>query len=277
VALKHIHSMLTNKTTLMKIKTSPPYTPQNEMQVYLDPTARAKFDERLGSWAFSSSSSASAPASIPVAAPSALRSSSSAASLAAPTLSASSSSSFVAMPSLASSSSSVVEPCRVPCDDITSVPAGNIPSATRLAVTLREASEGLRHATDKGIGVDCEDVAAIDPENAIFLERNFTSEEISYCRKAKLPEEVRSKFTGRWAAKEAVVKAISNAAPDTRNLWQGSAAPLKDIEIVSSSSGAPVVVLHDYAKQVASVLGISDIKVTITHCGDYAIAQAIAR
>ena len=42
---------------------------------------------------------------------------------------------------------------------------------------------------------------------------------------------MRAKFTGRWAAKEAVLKAISNSSPDSRHLWKGSAAPLKCIEI----------------------------------------------
>jgi len=52
---------------------------------------------------------------------------------------------------------------------------------------------------------------------------------------------------------------------------------LKDIEILQSGSAAPKVILHGHAKQVATLLGISSIKVAISHSGQYAIAQAVAR
>ena len=48
------------------------------------------------------------------------------------------------------------------------------------------------------------------------------------------------------------------------------------IEILSSSSGAPVVVLHDHAKEVAQALGVSEIKLSISHAGDVAVATALA-
>jgi len=83
-------------------------------------------------------------------------------------------------------------------------------------------------------------------------------------------------FAGRWAAKEAVIKAISSTAEDTRTLWRGSAAPLLDIEVLPSESGAPVVKLHGHAERVATVLGLSGVKVSISHVGDKAVAQAVA-
>jgi hypothetical protein len=76
------------------------------------------------------------------------------------------------------------------CKPSTQAPAVNIPSSTRLEVTLREVAEGLRHEHDKGIGVDCEDVANIDIDNLNFIERNFTQNEIDYCRRSKTVPEV---------------------------------------------------------------------------------------
>ena len=81
-------------------------------------------------------------------------------------------------------------------------------------------------------GVDVEDVRAINIENETFIERNFTSQEITYCRKAANPQ---ASFAGKWSAKEAVFKSLKVQG-------QGAGAPLKDIEIVNDESGAPTVV-----------------------------------
>ena len=46
--------------------------------------------------------------------------------------------------------------------------------------------------------------------SAAFVARNFTPAEIEYCSSAPSPP---SSFAGRWAAKEAVVKALSSCRP----------------------------------------------------------------
>jgi len=150
---------------------------------------------------------------------------------------------------------------------------------TNLEVTLREMGEGLRASSDRGIGVDTQLISEIEvsiSNSTNFLSRNYTAEEINYCRATGDPA---SSFAGRWAAKEAVVKAITSCDENenSRELWEGGGAPLKDIEISKSSAGAPKVVLHGHANKVADVLGITSIKVTISHSGEYAIAQAIAK
>ncbi|KAG2821258.1 hypothetical protein PC116_g7600, partial [Phytophthora cactorum] len=53
----------------------------------------------------------------------------------------------------------------------------------------------------------------------------------------------------RWAAKEAVIKAISSSAPTEPNLWKGAGAPLREIEIFMTASGAPSVLLSGYPLQ----------------------------
>jgi phosphopantetheine--protein transferase-like protein len=151
-----------------------------------------------------------------------------------------------------------------------------IPAETRLKVTLQEQAEGLSSSQNKGsgIGVDVEPISTFKQHEVTseLIQRNFTLGEIEYCTSTSDPS---ASFAGRWAAKEAVVKAISSVNPDSRPLWTGSHAPLIGIEILSSSSGAPVVVLHDHAKEVAQALGIDEIKVSISHTGEVAVAQAM--
>ena len=55
-----------------------------------------------------------------------------------------------------------------------------------------------------------------------------------------------------------------------------AAAPLSDIEVLPGESGAPVVVLRGHAKSVAETLGVSTVKVSISHSDEYAVAQGIA-
>ena len=81
------------------------------------------------------------------------------------------------------------------------------------------------------VGVDVEDISAINIDNDTFLERNFTEQEISYCQSAPSPA---SSFAGRWSAKEAVFKSLGVAS-------KGAGAPLSDIEILRDANGAPVV------------------------------------
>ena len=81
------------------------------------------------------------------------------------------------------------------------------------------------------VGVDVEDVAAINVDNATFIERNFTAGEQSYCRAAADP---RASFAGKWSAKEAVFKSLGVRS-------RGGGAELRSIEIGNDEKGAPVV------------------------------------
>lgn len=98
----------------------------------------------------------------------------------------------------------------------------------------REMVESLAKATimeNSKVGVDVEDVKAINIENEIFVERNFTASEQAYCRKAASAQ---ASFAGRWSAKEAVFKSLGVQG-------RGGGAALKDIEIGSDEKGAPIV------------------------------------
>eukprot|EP00002_Diphylleia_rotans_P033397 TRINITY_DN709_c0_g1_i3.p1 TRINITY_DN709_c0_g1~~TRINITY_DN709_c0_g1_i3.p1 ORF type:complete len:4344 (-),score=1082.54 TRINITY_DN709_c0_g1_i3:153-13184(-) len=250
IAYRHLQAALTGKGKFVRVQNEPPYAADTEASIYLDPSVRASFDTKKGSWRFKGDGSAA-------------------------------SKKYTSAPMVddepATSASS--QPSRTPkAAASSSAPMPRVASSTNLAVTLREMAEKQRMPSDKGIGVDTQSISDLDVSiaNDEFVRRNFTSGEISYCRASKDPS---SSFAGRWAAKEAVVKAMSNTDMNRKstNLWRGGGAPLKDIEIVPSPSGAPVVVLHGYALEVATALGITDVKVTISHSGDYAVAQAVAR
>jgi holo-[acyl-carrier protein] synthase len=93
----------------------------------------------------------------------------------------------------------------------------------------------------------------------------FTELENSYCSGRKNFEQ---HYAGRWAAKEAVMKALGTG-------WI-SGLTWTDIEVVNQSGGKPSIQLHDGAANIAKKLGIQEIQISITHCADYAVAFAIA-
>jgi fatty acid synthase subunit alpha len=81
-----------------------------------------------------------------------------------------------------------------------------------------------------GVGVDVESFDSIDPSNDVFIRRNFTEAERSYCRATP---DSRASFAGRWAAKEAIFKSLGVKS-------RGAGAAMIDIEILSGE-GKPVV------------------------------------
>jgi holo-[acyl-carrier protein] synthase len=73
-------------------------------------------------------------------------------------------------------------------------------------------------------------------------------------------------LAGRFAAKEAVIKALSG---DPGIEWHG-------IEVGKESSGKPVIWLHGGTAKIALQAGIRKLHVSITHDGDAAIAFVVA-
>lgn len=105
------------------------------------------------------------------------------------------------------------------------------PSKAKETQQIMETLASKVTSKNSQVGVDVEDISAINIDNDTFVERNFTDNEIAYCRQAPSPQ---SSFAGRWSAKEAVFKSLGVAS-------KGAGAPLKDIEIVKGESGAPTV------------------------------------
>ena len=120
-----------------------------------------------------------------------------------------------------------------------------------------------------GIGTDiteCLRIARmIERHGELFINRVYTLEEIRYCQTRK---QATQHFTGRWAAKEAVLKALGTG-------WRRGIS-WRDVEVRNEPGGKPNVVLRGGAKDAAQQLGITEVLITISHCRTHATATAIA-
>ncbi len=120
-----------------------------------------------------------------------------------------------------------------------------------------------------GIGTDiteCLRIARmIERHGELFINRVYTTEEIGYCQSRK---QATQHFTGRWAAKEAVLKALGTG-------WRAGIT-WRDVEVRNEPSGKPIVAVRGGAKEVIEQLGISQLLITISHCRSHATATAIA-
>ena len=121
-----------------------------------------------------------------------------------------------------------------------------------------------------GIGTDiteCDRIARmIERHPESFVPRVFTDAEIAYCSRGK--RQSAEHFTGRWAAKEAILKALGTG-------WS-SGITWRDVEILNEPGGKPFVRLTGVAAEIAREKDISEIQISISHCISHAVAFAIA-
>jgi holo-[acyl-carrier protein] synthase len=119
-----------------------------------------------------------------------------------------------------------------------------------------------------GLGTDIVAVARIAAlmrdHGMTFLERWFTAREIDYCSGKAVPSR---HFAARFAAKEAVAKALPMA-------WDGP-LPWRSIEIINDPRGAPSVSLSGTLRDAAAKARVGEIRVSLSHCDEYAIACAL--
>jgi len=119
-----------------------------------------------------------------------------------------------------------------------------------------------------GTGVDIVETARIrdslDKFGERFLNRCFWPGEVAYCNGMKFPA---LHFAARFAAKEAISKAFGTGI--------GRQLGWKDMEIRKRESGEPYAVLHGKGADLASARGVTEVFVSLSHCKDYAAAQAV--
>jgi len=119
-----------------------------------------------------------------------------------------------------------------------------------------------------GIGVDLCEVdrieAAIARHGERFLTRIYTEAERAYCE-SKLNRMER--FAGRFAAKEAAMKAIGTG-------WRRGVA-WRDFDVSRAPSGQPVIVFGGAARRIADEMGVRRALVSITHTESMAMAQVL--
>ena len=120
-----------------------------------------------------------------------------------------------------------------------------------------------------GIGTDiteCLRIAQmIEKHGELFVGRVFTPAEIEYCRARRMATQ---HFAGRWAAKEAVLKAIGTG-------WRRGIS-WRDIEVRNTPSGRPMARLQGGTREAAEKLGVRRVLVSISHCRSHATAYAVA-
>jgi holo-[acyl-carrier protein] synthase len=120
-----------------------------------------------------------------------------------------------------------------------------------------------------GIGTDiieCLRIAQmIERHGELFLTRVYTAREIEYCSARKAATQ---HYAGRWAAKEAVLKALGTGLAGSIR-W-------RDLEIRNDRAGKPTVALGGEARELCEQLGIGQLVVSISHCRSHATAFAIA-
>ncbi|HUI44947.1 MAG TPA: holo-ACP synthase [Nitrospirota bacterium] len=118
-----------------------------------------------------------------------------------------------------------------------------------------------------GIGVDLVKIDRIDragKSRVGFLERVFTENEREYCSRQKFPAQ---HYAGRFAAKEAVLKAIGTG-------WSAG-VKWTDMEILHGEGGGPIVNVSGRVKDLMDLKGVKQILLSYSHDEGYAVAQVV--
>ncbi|MDX8431544.1 MAG: holo-ACP synthase [Candidatus Algichlamydia australiensis] len=116
----------------------------------------------------------------------------------------------------------------------------------------------------KGIGNDIIEIVrirqSIDKYGDHFLKRVFTEKERAYCNSQKNSS---NSFAGRFAAKEAISKALGCGI--------GEHLSWLDMEILPSPSGKPLLYFSEAAKKTFQN---PQFQISISHCKTFATAIA---
>jgi len=96
-----------------------------------------------------------------------------------------------------------------------------------------------------------------------FKNKIYTEKEIKYCESKKNAKY--QHYAARFAAKEAIFKAVSDLLEDKFEIsW-------KDEKILNDEKGKPTIIF--YNKKVEEK--IESIDITISHCKEYAVANVV--
>ncbi len=103
---------------------------------------------------------------------------------------------------------------------------------------------------------------SIENTNEKFLEKIYTESEIRYCESKN--ENKYQHYAARFAAKEAVFKALSKCLEEKHVDW-------KNIETVNDENGRPKI--NFVNKELEE---IESIDISLSHCKGYAVANVVA-
>jgi holo-[acyl-carrier protein] synthase len=128
--------------------------------------------------------------------------------------------------------------------------------------------EKMKDFVVPGIGVDVVDVDRMKfalERTPKIRQRLFTEAEIAYCEKFRFAER---HYAGRWAAKEAVTKALGCGLIQ----WNG-------VEVIRRRRQAPTVRIFGKIERFAALVGVreEELHISITHSELSAVAVCIVR
>ncbi len=115
-----------------------------------------------------------------------------------------------------------------------------------------------------GLGIDICDINKLKRplKNKRFLERVFSKKEIAYCKSKK---NAIIHFAGRFAVKEAFLKAVS----DRKDI------PLCEIETVNNEYGKPDIKQTAFVKKLLKEKKVKKIFISISHINALSVAVCI--
>lgn len=131
-----------------------------------------------------------------------------------------------------------------------------------------QVMEKIRDFVVPGIGVDVVDVDRMKfalERTPKIRQRLFTEAEISYCENFRFAER---HYAGRWAAKEAVTKALGCGLIQCNG-----------VEVIRRRGQAPTVRIFGKIERFAAVVGVreEELQISITHSELSAVAVCIVR
>lgn len=122
-----------------------------------------------------------------------------------------------------------------------------------------------------GTGIDIVRVKRItkliSEKQKSFTAKLFTQKEIDYCEEGTNIKISAQHYAGRFAAKEAFLKALGTG-------WRNGIS-WQDVEIVNDDYGKPVLKLYKKAKTILKKNNINNIHLSIAHTRKDAVAMVI--
>jgi len=116
------------------------------------------------------------------------------------------------------------------------------------------------------VGVDIIEIERVEKALAKFgerfLRRVYTRLEVAFCRGRV------SELAARFAAKEAVMKALGTGARGVA--W-------REIEVLPNHRGKPLVYLHGRAQKRAERIALERLDISMSHSHDYAVAFVVGQ
>lgn len=121
----------------------------------------------------------------------------------------------------------------------------------------------------KGVGTDIIEIArilsAIERRGKPFLDKLFTKDEQTYCDRYSEEKRRAAAYAGRFAAKEAIVKALGTGF--------GAKVSWHDIALSNDENGKPIATFSQKLKATFPDIAM---EISISHCQSFATAIAIA-